>query len=222
MAIAFSWLSTSALLTLALSLLANSDNSDFTDFSSTTIYQLRLETVRQGLAETALQLEQVEVETLVKNLAQDSFTCLKVHLAFRIKDNETFSEENYRRRLDAFFDRYPIIGSTTHSLISPVGSKTQLNYVIVDEASQQDILPGIFAFACARNVIVVGGRKQLTHVPVNIPQPADCQRYGLLDSLLHLYGEQVPVTLLREHYRCHPKIIQSCAVIPCSFDLLCC
>ena len=180
-------------------------------------YQLRLESARQALAETASQLEQGEVEALVKTIAQDSLASLKAHLASRLQDKETFSEEDYRRRLEAFFERYPVIGSTTHSLISSVGSKTQLDYVIVDEASQQDILPGIFALACARNVIVVGDRKQLAHVPAKIPHPMaapvehyDCQRYSLLDSLINLYGDQVPMTLLREHYRCHPKIIQFC------------
>lgn len=180
-------------------------------------YELRLKTAKEGLAETASQLEQGDVEALINTIARDSLSCLKGHLAARLHNDEQFNEENYRQKLDAFLERYPVIGSTTHSLISSVGPKAQLDYVIVDEASQQDILPGIFALACARNVIVVGDRKQLAHVPARIPHPIpapvehyDCQRHSLLDSLLTLYGNQIPVTLLREHYRCHPKIIQFC------------
>jgi len=180
-------------------------------------YQVRLESARQALAETSSQLEQAEVDALVKTIAQDSLSCLKAHLAVTLKNGETFSEEDYRRKLSAFFERYPVIGSTTHSLLSSVGLQTQLDYVIVDEASQQDILPGIFALACARNVIVVGDRKQLAHVPAKLPQPIaapidhyDCQRHSLLHSLIDLYGDRIPITLLREHYRCHPKIIQFC------------
>lgn len=104
--------------------------------------------------------------------------------------------------------------------------------MIIDEASQQDIVPGILGLGCARNVIVVGDRKQLPHVPVLLPNspspPAEyynCEKYSLLDSVCMLFRNMVPVTLLKEHYRCHPKIIQFCnkqfydnALIPLTVD----
>lgn len=38
----------------------------------------------------------------------------------------------------------------------------------------------------------------------------DCKKYSLLDSVSEIFGDKVPRTLLKEHYRCHPKIIQFC------------
>lgn len=62
---------------------------------------------------------------------------------------------------------------------------------------------------------MVGDRKQLPHVPEDIALPAPVADYdgvshSLLNSLLTLYGDALPVALLKEHYRCHPKIIQLC------------
>lgn len=138
--------------------------------------------------------------------------------------------ETYRDDFDHFIKRFPVIGSSSHSIINSIGKGALLDYVIIDEASQQDIVPGILGLGCARNVIVVGDRKQLPHVPTVVPVVApteyyDCTRYSLLDSLCMLFGKTVPVTLLKEHYRCHPKIIQFCnkqfydnALIPLTTD----
>jgi len=38
----------------------------------------------------------------------------------------------------------------------------------------------------------------------------DYSQHSILSSLLALYGENIPSTLLCEHYRCHPKIIRYC------------
>ena len=86
---------------------------------------------------------------------------------------------------------------------------------IVDEASQQDIVPGVLCLGCAKNVVIVGDRKQLPHIPAksNLTAPNmlyDCCKYSLLDSICEVFQDQIPRTLLKEHYRCHPKIIQFC------------
>lgn len=125
---------------------------------------------------------------------------------------------------------YPPLGPA--GPLVAIGKGALLDYVIIDEASQQDIVPGILGLGCARNVIVVGDRKQLPHVPVLLPNspspPAEyynCEKYSLLDSVCMLFRNMVPVTLLKEHYRCHPKIIQFCnkqfydnALIPLTVD----
>ncbi|MNC15522.1 hypothetical protein D3C75_633450 [compost metagenome] len=35
-------------------------------------------------------------------------------------------------------------------------------------------------------------------------------QHNLLSSMLALYGDDIPKSMLKEHYRCHPKIIQFC------------
>jgi superfamily I DNA and/or RNA helicase len=38
----------------------------------------------------------------------------------------------------------------------------------------------------------------------------DYFRHNLLSSMLALYGDTVPKVMLKEHYRCHPRIIEFC------------
>src|SRR3546814_7738870 len=140
---------------------------------------------------------------------------LKHHLHQHVSHHETFDPTNYLDKFDAFVKRYPIIGSSTHSICNSIKSVAILDYAIIDEASQQDIIPGILALGCVRNLIVVGDRKQLPHIPANLglAPPAefyDCDKYSLLDSCASVFKDSIPMTLLKEHYRCHPKIIQFC------------
>jgi hypothetical protein len=126
--------------------------------------------------------------------------------------------------------RFPILGSSTHSIVNSIAPGAVLDYVIIDEASQQDIVPGILALGCAKNLVIVGDGKQLAHIPValGLAAPADdwdCEQLSLLDSCLTVFKEALPRTLLKEHYRCHPRIIQFCnqqfydnALIPMTQD----
>ncbi len=178
-------------------------------------YAMRLQQARGALAESEQTLRSNDVATLQQRVTKDSMAFLRAHLARTIEPSTDFSDETYRSKFADFIKRYPIIGSSTHSIINSLATGTLLDYIIIDEASQQDIIPGILALACARNVIVVGDRKQLPHVPEEIALPApaphyDCASKSLLDSLFALYSNALPVTLLKEHYRCHPKIIQFC------------
>lgn len=180
-------------------------------------YRQRLTLVKEKLEQAEKSLKHSDVSQVIKKTSQDSLDFLKAHLSQNISPNEEINEDNYRNNLSAFLKRFPVIGSTTYSIIGSVGSDNPLDYIIIDEASQQDILPGVFALACAFNVVIVGDRKQLPHVPakltIDIAAPLaayDCQRYSILDSVLSVYGKKIPITLLKEHYRCHPKIIQFC------------
>lgn len=95
-----------------------------------------------------------------------------------------------------------------------------LDYVIIDEASQVDLITGVLAFFCCRNVIVVGDTKQLPQITdqkiePNLkslpPDPVyNYFRESILSSIIGLYGEHLPRVVLREHYRCHPQIIEFC------------
>ncbi|HEY0211904.1 AAA domain-containing protein [Acerihabitans sp.] len=178
-------------------------------------YATRLRQARDELAINEQVLQDHDVAGLQRSLTQNSMAFLRAHLWQSIVPNNHLDDSNYQKDFADFLKRYPVMGSSTHSIINSLAAGTLLDYVIIDEASQQDIVPGILALACARNVIVVGDRKQLPHVPedVALPAPAphyDCVSHSLLDSLLALYGDALPVTLLKEHYRCHPKIIQFC------------
>lgn len=97
------------------------------------------------------------------------------------------------------------------------------DYVIVDEASQVDLATGVLTMSCAKNIVIVGDLKQLpnviddkTKIEVskisklgNIQEEYRYENHSLLSSVSKVF-EKVPRTLLREHYRCHPKIINFC------------
>lgn len=156
-------------------------------------------------------------EASLEALKTASIRHLKQHLHRQARPPDSFDVKTYQKekQFDAFVRRFPILGSGTHSIVNSIAQGAILDYVIIDEASMQDIVPGILPLGCARNLIVVGDNRQLAHIPValGLPAPAeayDCERYSLLDSCIGVFTEALPRTLLKEHYRCHPRIIQFC------------
>ncbi|WP_273822380.1 AAA domain-containing protein [Pseudomonas asplenii] len=175
----------------------------------------------------SLQDKEAELQACRESLASGNFTALlnelrtasmlylKQHLHRQVPPADSFDANTYRRHFDAFVKRFPILGSGTHSIVNSIAPGAILDYVIIDEASLQDIVPGILPLGCAKNLIVVGDNRQLAHIPVKLGLQApieayDCERYSLLDSCIHVFQDALPRTLLKEHYRCHPRIIQFC------------
>ena len=178
-------------------------------------YEQQLNEKKRLLKRYQERLEQNQFHSLLADLTRFSMQYLKAHLSQTIDHKVTFTDKDYQQRFSEFTKRFPIIGSSTHSIINSLGQGALIDYLIIDEASQQDIIPGILGLGCAKNVIIVGDRKQLPHVPtkLDIKPPHeyyDCEKYSLLDSFIGLFQDKIPITLLKEHYRCHPKIIQFC------------
>lgn len=175
-------------------------------------------------------LARANFTALLKELTTASMHHLKQHLQGQVPPPDSFDVKTYRRNFDAFMRRFPILGSGTHSIVNSIAPGAILDYVIIDEASLQDIVPGILPLGCAKNLIVVGDNRQLPHIPVKLGLQApaeayDCERYSLLDSCIAVFQDALPRTLLKEHYRCHPRIIQFCnqqfydnALVPMTVD----
>ncbi|MGN7821086.1 AAA domain-containing protein [Chitinophaga sp. 22536] len=139
-------------------------------------------------------------------------------------DKGTFTKENYRLQFDAFTSHYPVILSSTLSLHTSIPKGRLFDYLIIDEASQVDIIKAGVCFSCCRNAIVVGDSMQLSHivdkeiraataklqVEYNIPPAYDYVEKNILNSLKSLYGDNIKSVMLKEHYRCHPVIIGFC------------
>lgn len=124
----------------------------------------------------------------------------------------------------AFANEYPVILSTTFSSRATIGQGTEFlfDYVIMDEASQVDVVTGALALSCAKNAVIVGDKLQLPNV-IEESKKKTVQElfektklpegYNYINSFLaslELVLPDTPQTLLREHYRCHPKIINFC------------
>lgn len=130
-------------------------------------------------------------------------------------------EEDYKtaiREIVQIFDNETLNKFSTAEKVKDI-----YDYLIVDEASQVDLATGVLAFSCARNIVIVGDLKQLPNVlteddirtsdaiwqKYSLDERYRFSAHSLLSSALEIW-QDAPVTLLREHYRCHPKIINFC------------
>jgi len=134
-----------------------------------------------------------------------------------------YTYENYRHHFDSFINEFPVILSTSYALMPSADLGFMFDYLIIDEASQTDILSSVLAMSCAKNMIVVGDTKQLPQIPINhlenvneelkenyrITKGYDYFNNNILTSIIEIY-KNVPRVLLKEHYRCHPDIINFC------------
>jgi len=139
------------------------------------------------------------------------------------KKRESYTINELRSKSSEFIKDYPVIMSTTYSLRRSLSDEVSYDYVIIDESSQVDLATGALALSCAKRAVIVGDLKQLPNVvdsvmqektdlvfdSFNLPEPYRYSNNSLLSSVMKLFPT-VPKTLLREHYRCHPKIIDFC------------
>ena len=172
------------------------------------------------------KLEHYAFDAKMDELTQKSLRLFQAELATRYhwqNNRQRFEMSDFRWNFAEFTREYPVVLSTTYSIKGTLSIDHLYDYMIVDEASQVDLATGALAFSCARNIVIVGDLKQLPNVLTEDDirtSDAIWQRYSLderyrfsthslLSSALEIW-QDAPVTLLREHYRCHPKIINFC------------
>jgi len=183
-------------------------------------YHKRIAELEREIGRVEDQLRRADFEQLSRQHQQLSIQFLRAELAARYRESQgmSYRTETYRRgnTFNDFIKDYPALLSTCHSLRDSIAAGYLLDYLIIDEASQVNLLLAGLAMSCARHVVVVGDQRQLPPIPLDAangltpPVPAyDCQR-NLLASLSELHGADLPRTLLREHYRCDPVIIGFC------------
>lgn len=186
-----------------------------------------------GAKRSELSAEIVDIEKylnsvnkdLLDDLCNQSMIVLKDKLARKYESNNNrtiFSEDDLWKEPYDVLAEYPVILSTTFSSRNSLNSDVVYDYLIMDEASQVDIATGALALSCARNVVIVGDTKQLPNVVTEDIKAKATAIFGafnvnegyrytksFLQSILDIMPN-VTQTLLREHYRCHPKIINFC------------
>ncbi len=188
-------------------------------------YDLKLKEIDREIQILSSALENFDFSKKMKDFSDLSLKLFKSKIADRYIEgrNTDYNLIDLKRNASEFIKDYPVILSTTYSLRSCLSNDVAYDYVIVDESSQVDLCTGALAMSCAKNIVVVGDLKQLPHV-VNSKMAkitdalfaeyklSECFRYknqSLLSSLVQVFPS-APRTLLREHYRCHPKIIEFC------------
>ena len=181
-------------------------------------YENRLADLSFNITNMDNRLSEFDFSECMKNYSETSMALFKHLLAHRYKN----SNRKTSLLSTDFLKEYPVVLSTTYSITNSMFSQLY-DYVIIDEASQVDICTGALALGCAKNAVIVGDMKQLPNVVddncakqtdeifsnFNLPQCYRYKAHSLLATILELFPD-VPRTMLHEHYRCHPKIIEFC------------
>ncbi len=188
-------------------------------------YLKKLEELENRRKRLEVSLEGFHFDERLEQLTELSIQLLKHYLAKRYNNRtrKMFTLEDLWKKPEEFLDEYPVVLSTTFSVITSVKNGYLFDCVIVDEASQVDLLNGILAMGCAKKLVIVGDPMQLPNVlteqdeklasqvatKYEVPEHARFDRHNLLSAMRTAFPD-IPETLLKEHYRCHPKIIQFC------------
>lgn len=184
-------------------------------------YDKRIAELDGQLGQVEDELRRADFDQLVEEHKELSTRALSAALGARYKplSRAMYSAQTYKlgRAFQNFTRDYPVLLSTCHSLRDSIANGYLLDYLIIDEASQVDLLAAGLALSCCRNLVVVGDLRQLPHIASDAaddlvpPRPAyDYREHSILSSLTGLYRDDLPRTLLREHYRCDPAIIGFC------------
>lgn len=169
-------------------------------------------------------LKTIDIQQRVKELRQLSLKALKNTIAKRFTgERKRFTIKTIKPQTDTFLKEYPVVLSTTYSAKACISKDMVFDYLIMDEASQVDIKTGALALSCAKNAVIVGDDKQLPNVisheeeqalnaiqsTYHVDEKYQATSNSFLQSCVKVFAD-APVTLLREHYRCHPRIIDFC------------
>ena len=188
-------------------------------------YFSRKTEIEQELDAIATTLQSIDIKRYTARLRSTSLLVLKSRMAKRYQgfERRRFTIKDIKPRTEEFLKEYPVVLSTTYSAKSCISKDMVFDYVIMDEASQVDIKTGALALSCAMNTVIVGDDKQLPNVvsreeaqalnaiqsTYNVDDRYNAVTHSFLQSCVEVFKD-APVTLLREHYRCHPKIIEFC------------
>ena len=189
-------------------------------------YERRINEIEKLKIELEAKLAEYSFDEKMSRYSSLSMMAFKSRLAQRYGDNYKrghYEADDFWKKSEEFIKDYPVVLSTTYSLRASLSNDTIYDYVIIDEASQVDIVTGALALSCAKKVVVVGDLKQLPNVvdqeqkkladdifkKYSLSEAYKYSDHSLLSALVLLFPD-APHVLLKEHYRCHPEIIGFC------------
>lgn len=188
-------------------------------------YLRRLAEIEKQVAALQSSLEDSDFGEKMKRYSALSMRLFRSYLAekYRNRQRPYYQKGDLKSKSNAFVRDYPVILSTAYSLRNSLSDSFIYDYVIIDEASQVDLVTGALALSCARKAVIVGDRKQLPNVvsreqkeqtdrifaQYRLPEAYRYSAHSLLSSVALVFSH-APRTLLKEHYRCHPEIIGFC------------
>ncbi|WP_455188514.1 AAA domain-containing protein [Actinomyces naeslundii] len=186
-------------------------------------YAKRIEELEQEERRWQSEVGDRKSEAIIAQYQEGSRALLDLALRQRYLNSvrPVFDEKDktIQKRTSEFLSEYPVVLTTCHSIRRNLSEGHLLDWVIIDEATQVNLHAAALAMSKARNVVVVGDLKQLGPIidkrlkaaSISPPRPEyDVTEHSILSSVTELYGQELPRTMLREHYRCAPEIIEFC------------
>lgn len=183
-----------------------------------TYYEDEISACEKKLNDVNFSLEQKKI----KDLSDEYLKSILFIRYLGRRERQIFDKTEASRNPEQFLKEYPVVLSTCFTSHSSLRNAIY-DYLIMDEASQVNLTEGALSLSVARNAVIVGDLKQLPNVvgneekaeydrlfkESNLPAAFSYSDNSILSSILKVCSD-VPQTLLREHYRCHPKIIGFC------------
>jgi superfamily I DNA and/or RNA helicase len=189
-------------------------------------YKITIEEIKLKITALGRKLENKSFSKLMEQYSDISERIFRgmLHKNYSKRARGKYTIKSFKYNFKTFIDDYPVILSTTHSIMNSISENFLFDYLIIDEASQVDLVTASLALACCKNAVIVGDVNQLPQIvgndivkisnelfcTYNIGEFYNYTKYSIIASLMYLYKEELPKTLLNEHYRCHPKIIGFC------------
>ena len=211
--------------TIALELLNKYSKDYLIAISQQKFYEIQISELSKSIKSISKELDSYNFKKKMSEYSELSAKIFKAKLAekYSKSSRKIWTLGDLQTKADDFIEDYPIILSTTYSLRNCLSTSVMYDYVIVDEASQVDLCTGAIALSCAKKAVIVGDLKQLPNVVdsknakisdnifknYKLAKHYHYKNNCLLSSISKIFS-QAPKTLLREHYRCHPMIIEFC------------
>lgn len=195
---------------------------DILDLLEFSYYRKRIKELRMVIDERESKIKELQLEEMLKKYTNESMMILR-SAVYKNYNNKKIYDNKTIKNTEELVKDYPVILSTTYSLLNSISSNFMFDYVIIDESSQVDLVSSFPALTKAKNIIIVGDSKQLPNIindenkneyneifkKYNIDDKFNYTENSLLDSIKKVDNLEKPV-ILKEHYRCHPKIINFC------------
>lgn len=178
---------------------------------------LKIDEIDQEIKLLQSNLDKSKIDSEIEKFKEKSMEVLKCGLYEYFKNSSEMNNSQKEGEMDTLKKKrnYPILTSARDFFIASIDNNCIFDYVIIDEASDMDIVTGALVFARGRNVILIDDLNELqTKLDDTIVnglvetfdkyQVNPAYKYlgnSLISSLNQLF-KQVPKTVFSKKYNC--------------------
>lgn len=192
------------------------------DYVEREYYQNKIASIKKEIDAILSFLRKSNYKKLDKSVGELSLKIFKSFLSskYTVGKNRA-TKKQVRQDYNKFTKDYPVTLSTCDAITMNIQKGKKFDIVVIDEASMGSLVPSIFPLSVAKNIVIVGDNKQLPNIIADreekqkhiLPPQDEAYNYfehSILSSIEAVFADDLPSVLLKEHYRCHPMIINFC------------